>query len=245
VTRSALRVFMSPLEVGERPLSQSVFRYVVRVHRLRPGDRFVAFDPEAQLEADAELTRVSRYEARCRLTGPKPARRVSALRATLMQGLGKGSKPDRVVRDATALGVEELVFVETEHTIVRPGVGGAERADRWRSISLESARQCGRGDVPRIEGPIELASALARLVGRGGPRLCLRAGAATRLHDALEQWEPSQPITLLVGPEGGLGGRELSRANECGFTLVSLGPFVLRTETAATAALGALAARIR
>jgi 16S rRNA (uracil1498-N3)-methyltransferase len=244
VEKRALRVFVTPLQEGEHELEHGPLHYVTRVHRLRAGDRFTAFDPVARMEADGELLEVHRRGARCRLGPPRAAREVSALELTLVQALGRGDRPDRVVRDATALGATSIVLAETQHSVPQPGERGEGRSRRWQSIAIEAARQCGRGDLPRIEGPIGLDAALGSVAERIGPKLCLQAGADLSLRDALATWQPTTPITLLIGPEGGLSEAELDQARAAGFVLTSLGRFVLRTETAATAALGAIASRL-
>jgi 16S rRNA (uracil1498-N3)-methyltransferase len=237
-----LRVFLPELRAGETDVDPEATRYLARVHRLRPGDSFVAFDPRARLEATAVLLDTRRGRARVRLGAPRPAERISPLEVTLIQALGKGCKPDQVVRDATALGVSELLLVESSRTVVRLGSRGPGRRSRLETIAIEAARQSGRGDLPRITGPLPLQAALDRAQGR---RIVLRPDADDSLEAALAGWDPGSPITLLIGPEGGLGSEELDRARACGFSAARFGPFVLRTETAATAALGVLVARLR
>jgi 16S rRNA (uracil1498-N3)-methyltransferase len=239
-----LRVFLGPLSAGEARLEGAQFRYVARVHRLRPGDELVAFDPEARLETRARVVEVGRHHAVCCLEAPGPARLVSPVRLTLVQCVGKGEKPDRVVRDATALGATTIVLATSSRTVVRLDARSEARQRRWQRLALDAARQSQRGDVPSVEGPIPLRQALDDVAGRGGSRLCLEARAAVSVDEALRAWQPETPLTVLVGPEGGLTEAELGLAELAGFRLVRLGPFVLRTETAATAILGAVAARM-
>jgi 16S rRNA (uracil1498-N3)-methyltransferase len=233
---------LSPISEGELELDRRQAHYLCHVHRLGPGDRFVAFDPLGQIEADAELIRIGSRQARCRLGGVRAARLVSELNVTLWQALGKGDRVDQVVRDATALGARRLVVVETTHASLRLGDGRERRAERWRTIAIEAARQSGRGDLPELVGPVGLEPALAELGPAGGRRLCLELGAPRTLGEALRGWRHREPLTALIGPEGGLCPDELARVRGSGFDLVSLGPFTLRTETAATALMGALVA---
>jgi 16S rRNA (uracil1498-N3)-methyltransferase len=237
-----VRVALSPLAEGEVELDRRQAHYLCHVHRLGVGSRFVAFDPVGRIEADAELTGIGPRKARCRLGAVRPARLVSSLEVTLWQALGKGDRVDQVVRDATALGAKRLVVVETAHATPQPRDAGARRCERWRTIAVEAARQSGRGDLPEIAGPMTLEQALRTLDDGGDLRLCLGVDAPRSLGEALRGWRPSEPLTALVGPEGGLSSVEVEQALGHGFGLVSLGPFTLRTETAATALLGALAA---
>ena len=235
-----VRVYLADLALGERVLDDAASRYLLRVHRLEEGDAFVGFDPEARLEADGQIVDVR--ARRVRLDEPRPASHSSKLAVTLLQAFGKGDKIERVVRDATALGVERVCVVDTERSVVR--VDDAERADgkrrRWRTIAVESARQSGRGDLPELDGPLPLAKALARL--NVEKKLCLDAAANVSLARALDGWHGERSLAVLVGPEGGLSAEELAIAERHGFERVRLGPLVLRTETAATALLGALIA---
>jgi 16S rRNA (uracil1498-N3)-methyltransferase len=224
------------LAAGERELAPGPARYLTRVHRLAPQDRFLAFDPEKRLEADAEVLAVGR-RVTVRLGPTRQATAVPARPVTVIQAAGKGGKVDAVVRDATELGATSVVVVVTERSVrQQPGSGSLAR---WRRVALESARQCGRGDVPAIAGPTTLAAALPFA---SGTRLLLAVGAETGFGEALRGLAPTEPVTLAIGPEGGFGPGEMELALRHGFAPASLGRFVLRTETACAAALGALAA---
>jgi 16S rRNA (uracil1498-N3)-methyltransferase len=234
VKRAALRVPFPLTEAGLFPLSAEAATYVTRVHRLAIGDAFLAFDPERAVEADAELVEVTKRGAVARIAviravSVRPSRRV-----TLIQGSCKGDKMDGIVRDATELGVTRIIPAITARSVARPD---AARADRWRRIAVEAARQCGRGDAPILDAPITLADALANFEGAA---LCLDPTATTTLGACLHVVAAATNVTILVGPEGGLDDDELDAAARAGFTRVRLGGLVLRTETVCAAVLGAL-----
>lgn len=213
-----------------------------RVHRLRDGDHFVAFDPEARVEADVEILAAS-GAVRCRVGALRPSTKVSRTGLTLLQVMGKGDKPDQVIRDATVLGAERVVLLESSRGVVRvPEERSESRRARWRSVALEAARQSGRGDVPSIEGPSSFDAALALAAAGPAHRVVLLPGAPVGLLGALGDWRPGNALFVLVGPEGGFDAGEEQRALDAGFVAVSLGELVLRTETAAVAALGVIAA---
>jgi 16S rRNA (uracil1498-N3)-methyltransferase len=111
-------------------------------------------------------------------------------------------------------------------------------------VAIESARQSGRGDVPELVGPLALDEAIRAHAPGDALKLCLVPDATTSMARALGGWNPSRRIVLLVGPEGGLSFDEIASANQAGFVPTSLGPLVLRTELAATAALGALLGKL-
>lgn len=191
------------------------------------------------MEAEATLVEVNAEGAFCEVGELQPSN-YRPLPVTLLQGLAKGMKPELTLRDATALGVERVVFIATEHAVVQlVGERKTGRAERWRRIAAEAARQSGRGNLPRVEGPLSLEDGLARV--EQSRRIVLVPGAPPLLA-RLGPWRPEESVALLVGPEGGLSSKEVSRATDAGFVSASLGALVLRTELAAPAALGALVA---
>jgi 16S rRNA (uracil1498-N3)-methyltransferase len=235
-----LRVPIVPIRAGEQALDEATARYVTRVHRLRQGDTFEAFDPLARLEADAQVIAVGR-SVRCVLDSPRTARLVATRRVTLLQAIGKGDRFEQVVRDATALGATRIVAVQSERTVVRLAERAGGRRERWHTVALQAARQSGRGDLPVIEGPAPLEQAF-ELGGDPAIRVCLEPAAERALGDVIHDWVADCELVLLIGPEGGLAKAEIERAAGAGFLPVRLCRFVLRTETAAAAALGAVAA---
>jgi 16S rRNA (uracil1498-N3)-methyltransferase len=122
------------------------------------------------------------------------------------------------------------------------GERATRRRERWRAVALDAARQSGRGDVPEIEGPRPLADVVGAFGSSPATKLCLDPSATEPFARALPS--PQKPVVLLVGPEGGLSDDELAVADRAGFSRVRLGPFVLRTELAGPAALGALLALV-
>ena len=233
------RVPLSGLEAGERTLDAKTERYLCDILRLRAGDVFLAFDPDAQREADATLLAIS-AGTRCMIGATRPAARASDTGIVLVQALGKGDKTEQVVRSATALGVAEVHLVESARSVARAGDRGDAKRARLESIALDAARQSGRGDVPRIAGPHALERELEAWRSVPAIKLCLVPGAAHSLRSLTRAWSLGSPIALLIGPEGGLAPDELAAAEEVGFVAASFGELVLRTEIAGVAALGAL-----
>jgi len=227
------RAPLSPLGAGEQQLPRELGGYLVRVLRLRAGDTFLLFDPEAGTEADAELLRD--IPAIVRVGEPRPAARVTRRELVLLQGFAKGDKPEQVLRAAVALGASSVAFVRTERS-----VAGAElRHERLRAVMLDAARQCGRGDLPTLLGLVELTEAVG---AARGLLLHMDPNAPESLVDALRTAPRDRAITLAVGPEGGFAAAEVAALVAAGFVAVRLAPFVLRTELAAVAALSVVAA---
>lgn len=237
-----VRVAVAGLEAGELELDAGASHYLVHVHRLAPGARFVAFDPERAVEADAELVSASERRTLCRVGSPRAARVVAAGSVTLLQGVGKADKMEQVVRDATALGVARIVPVECARSIVRlrESGRGRERSQRWRKIAVEAARQCGRGDVPALDEPLDVAAALRAYAPEHALRWLCDPRATLSLNEALASFSPELKTLVFVGPEGGFDVHEHALACEASLTPVRLGPLTLRTETAALVVCAAL-----
>jgi 16S rRNA (uracil1498-N3)-methyltransferase len=227
------RAPIHPLVPGEQTLVKELGSYLVKVLRLRAGDSFTLFDPEARTEADAELLRD--IPAVVKVGELRAAPRASQRDIALLQGLAKGDKPEQVLRAAVALGATSVTFVRTERSVV-----GAElREERLRAVMLDAARQCGRGDLPELSPLVSLERALQASDGLG---VLLDPNAEQSLVELLRSVAPSQPMALAVGPEGGFSEAESQRLRAAGFQPVRLAPFVLRTELAAVAALSVVAA---
>ncbi len=223
-----IRVPMDGLEAGERDLDPEQARYVVRVHRLRAGDRFVAFDPKRAIECDAELVSARRV----RLGEPRAAAALSRA-ITWIHGCPKGDKADAIVRDATELGATRILFVHTARIVAKPPVS---RVERWARIAREAARQCGRGDSPDVALRTRFEDALDEADAE--TRVCLDPRGAP-LRDVLSRARGS--LAFAAGPEGGLTDGEVEAATKRGFTTCKLGALVMRTETVPAAVLGAVA----
>jgi 16S rRNA (uracil1498-N3)-methyltransferase len=143
---------------------------------------------------------------------------------------------DLVVQKATELGVTTLAPLLTERSVVRlDAAQAARKSEHWRAIALAACEQSGRNRPPRLLPPAPLGEFLR--AGGAATKLLLSPAAALRL---AEVPRPAGEVQVLIGPEGGLTDEEQARAQAAGFLGVRLGPRVLRTETAAIAALALL-----
>ncbi len=213
-------------------------RHMRTVLRLGPGDLVVAADGRGRdytvrLEALDEA-------ASGTILGVAATRAESPLAVTLLQGVPKGERMEAIVRAATELGVARVKPVLADRTIVRLDPSRwRERARRWQRVAREAAKQCGRAVVPDVDAPRALADGLAE--AREELRLCLWEGQApplTTLLGALGR--PPGTAAILVGPEGGLARREVDAARALGWSPASIGPRILRTETAGPAVIAIL-----
>lgn len=243
-----VRVFVAqPLGAGSvARLPAQAADHVTRVLRLRPGALLTVFDGRGG-EYDAELLAAGRGTAEVRVGAHHAVERESPLQITLLQGLARGEKMDWIVQKATELGVGVIVPLATERSVVQLEAGRAERrASHWQAVAIAACEQSGRNRVPRVEAPLPLAAVcepgpepLRRWILVPGADCPLAAAAAAAAADGIGVGVACE---LLVGPEGGLSDAEVALAVRRGFVPVSLGPRVLRTETAGIAAISMLQA---
>lgn len=219
-----------PLSLGEHELPEQTAHYMARVLRLDVGAQVQVFDGSGD-EFIANLTRVGKKSVTVQLTEKIAGLAESPLKIHLGQGLSKGERMDWAIQKATELGVTEITPLLTEHCEVRLNKERAEkRLEHWQQVAISACEQCGRSRVPVIHPMQKLAtwteSQAAEL------KLVLHPQAQPFAHYAAPK-----DLALLIGPEGGLSVGEIEQALSQGFQAVSLGPRVLRTETAPIAAL--------
>ncbi len=229
---------------SEHRLSRGATEHVLRVLRMRAGDAVTLFDGRGG-EYEARLLRTEKVSAVVAVGDHLAVERESPLAITLLQGLARGEKMDWIVQKATELGVARIVPVVVERSVVRVAESGRtdRKREHWCAVAAAACEQCGRNQLPRIEAPMALPAALA-LADPAGLRLLLSPGAAATLAACARPGRTAGPAApaaaLFVGPEGGLEDAEAQAALRLGFHAVRFGPRVLRTETAAIAALAAL-----
>jgi 16S rRNA (uracil1498-N3)-methyltransferase len=212
--------------------------YLLHVLRLEEGDALEVFDGQGRA-----------FEARVAQVGPEAvrvtlgaARQAPPRRAvSVLQGLPKGDKLEWVLQKGTELGATAFHPVATLRSVVKLEPKRAEeRTARWTKIVEEAARQCRRDDVPRMATPAPLLDA-ARALSPGTVVLVLdEEESAVPLGEAFRAAGPGTPVALVVGPEGGLAREEVDALKKVGARPVTLGARILRTETAALAALAVM-----
>ncbi len=219
----------------EAELPQTAGEHVTRVLRLRIGAAITLFDGLGG-EWSAQITSIARTNVRARCIEHSAVERESPLTITLLQSLARGEKMDWVIQKATELGVARIIPLTAERSVVQID---DERAPRrlahWQAVAASACEQSGRNRLPVISGPLAFAAACN--ADLPSARLVLDPEASRPLASALGD---ETQVAVLIGPEGGLTTTELDGAQHSGFVSVSLGPRVLRTETAAVAALTAI-----
>jgi len=247
------RFFVSPecLRGGSVSLTGSLGRQLSRVLRLRPSDHIVLLD-DSGWAYEVELDRVTRGLTTGHIVGAWEPRTEPPARLVLYQALPKGRKFDWILQKGTELGVSTFVPLVTERCVRGRGKRDeGHKLARWRRIVAEAAEQSGRAHLPRVlqvtpfaeacEGRPSDALALMASVGDEAVPLSKALGS---LKDAAPHLRVAAPhlreVRLYVGPEGGFAPREVALARDAGIVLVSLGPRILRTETAGLVALSAV-----
>jgi 16S rRNA (uracil1498-N3)-methyltransferase len=209
-------------------------RYLMRALRLRLGDTITLFDGSGG-EYAAEIVRAEQSSVDVQTGAFLDCSTESTLHIRLVQGISKGDRMDTVVRQATELGASRISPVLSQYSVVRlDDKKAAKRRDHWQKIAQSACEQCCRNNVPDVNEVRTLNAWHDENSGGTETRLILIPDATTTLSSISR---PESGVSLLVGPEGGFSGLELERAIEGGFTPISLGPRILRTETAATAAI--------
>lgn len=208
---------------------------VCHVLRLKPGDGIVALDG-AGSEFDVTLTSVGR-EVLGRVVAKRQATGEPDVQIALFQGLLAREKFEWVLQKGTEVGVARFVPVQTERTLLRARHIDDRKLVRWQRIVAEAAEQSHRGRVPQIEEAITWPQALSQLGGFDRALIASTSGKTLALNDALRpDGKTPGSIALLIGPEGGFSDAETAQARESGAVAVTLGPRILRTETAAIVA---------
>jgi 16S rRNA (uracil1498-N3)-methyltransferase len=202
-------------------------KHLSRVLRGRPGDHVSVFDGQGGC-AEAEVREVTKDRVRL-ILGEKLQSASNSLHITLAIGIPKGKTMDLVVQKAVELGVSAIQPLVTQRTIVQPGDG---KAEKWSRVALEACKQCGSNFLPEVFQPVNFESWIAG--GGGGLRMIASlAAGALPMREVMRGAESPRQVTVLVGPEGDFTAEETAAALEQGFKPVTLGPSVLRTETAA------------
>jgi 16S rRNA (uracil1498-N3)-methyltransferase len=236
-----------PLAPGARfSLPPGPARHAVRALRLTVGDAITLFNGRGG-EYAARIERIQKDEAAVSVTSFADIERESPLRVMLAQGISSGERMDYTLQKAVELGVAAIQPIAAKRSVVKlAGERADKRVAHWQGVVASACEQCGRNQVPMLAPPLTLAHWLAHALAHGRDRhpagehgrlLFLSPLAEARLADLPP---PDAQDWLVAGPEGGFEVDEIAALEAAGAIPVRLGPRVLRTETAALAALAAM-----
>lgn len=235
------RFFVPPEAIrdGGVRFSAAQAHQIARVLRLTPGDPVRVFDGTGR-EIRAALTAADPAGTAARVVEEWRRPTAPPVRITLAQVVPRGPHMDLIVAKATELGAGRIVLLEGAHSVRR----GAGRLARWRRIAVEAAEQCGRTEVPELTSLAGLVPFLAAHPP-GEPMLLLDAGdEAVPLAAVCRELAGAAALSLVVGSEGGFAPEEVARSLAAGARPAWLGPRLLRSETAALAALAVVQATL-
>ena len=213
-----------PLAVGDITLDGPEAHHLSTVRRYEPGDAVTLFNGDG-LEYPADVVAVDRKRATLRVTAVLALDREAPVRVTVASALPKGDRADYLVEKLTEVGVAHFVPLVTVRSVVVPKAGTVEKLAR---VVIEASKQCGRNRLMTVGPPTTWRDFLAR---RDGVQLVLHT-----TDGATQRGDFADGVTLAVGPEGGFAAEEIAAAIEAGRAVLSLGPRVMRVETAAVVA---------
>ena len=230
------RFFCPELNLSNKQFSlpEAVHRHAVQVLRLKKGVKISLFDGRG-LEYEATLDQVGKRESVVILGQKIESQNESPLEITLLQGISRGERMDYALQKAVELGVSKVIPVITERCNVQLSNGRAEkRLSHWQGVMVSACEQSGRSVLPELMDVMPLEE--AKMINQQSSRLVLDPLAK----QGFTTLEKQQQITLLIGPEGGLSEQEVQLLTEQGYQTVNFGPRILRTETAAVAAIAVI-----
>ena len=233
-----------PLRTGDSlALPERAARHV-QVLRLQPGDLITLFNSQGG-EFQATIERMGRSDVQVRVGTHNAVERETRRAVHLAVGMPANERMDWLVEKASELGAASITPLMAERSVLRLK---GERADKkvahWQGVAIAACEQCGRNRLPPVHAVDTLSDWLAALppASSAEPQLLLSLRAGTQpLAQAMAAYDSTTPVTLLSGPEGGLSTAEEDAALARGFLPVTLGPRVLRAETAPLAVLSLLA----
>ncbi|MBP7950312.1 MAG: 16S rRNA (uracil(1498)-N(3))-methyltransferase [Verrucomicrobiales bacterium] len=222
-------------------LDEEEAHHCTDVLRLKPGDRVVVFNGQG-VESAAEILTTGRHTVLLKThsvqkTPPPPAR------ITLCQAIPKGKNMELIIEKATELGVAEIIPVLSERTVVRLDPGEAQKKqEKWQRTAVGACKQCGQNWLPHIGLPVGMDRLLAAKPAADLLLIAAIEEGAQRLHRILAE-QPQRPGSALIciGPEGDFTPAEVGMAKSYGCQPMTLGPIILRTETAAIFSVSILA----
>ncbi|HNV88431.1 MAG TPA: 16S rRNA (uracil(1498)-N(3))-methyltransferase [Methylotenera sp.] len=218
-------------------LSENAATHATRALRLNEGDVINLFNGDG-FDYACELILVKKNEVFAKVKSSAAINNEPPLNITLLQGISSGDRMDYTIQKAVELGITHIQPIATERSVVKLSAERAEkRVEHWQNVVISACEQCGRATIPIVSAPKTLANWLAANPQATSMRVLLNPIGAKRL---AEMAKPDGEIQLLIGAEGGLSNTEIDTAISHGFQSVILGPRILRTETAALAAMSVM-----
>jgi len=239
---------------GDTPVSIDIIgtdvNHIKNVLRMSEGENILLCDSKG-VEYMCIISDITQERIAAKIITVNAVSSEPSVPVFLFQGVPKGDKMELIVQKCVELGISGVIPVVTEHTVVKFGTNAdrEKKQVRWQRISLEAAKQCGRGIVPSVLVPADFDKAV-EMASEGAFKDYLKIipyenEQHVSLRDVLiekkaEVLGERKGICIFIGPEGGFSKKEVERAVEAGFITVTLGKRILRTETAGLATVAAV-----
>lgn len=216
-------------------------KHITKVLRLQEKSILILCDGEG-FDYVARLSEVSNDVLTLDIIEKKPCNAEPTLKVTVFQGVPKGTKMEYIIEKCTELGVDTIVPVVTERTVVKfdEKDGGKKKLDRWRKIAAESVKQCARGAIPQIQDIYDIKETEGLIKCLDLVIVAYENEKETSLKEVLTKNKSVSSIGIFIGPEGGFDKTEIEFLSSLGVKTVTLGNRILRTETAGQAVLSAI-----
>ena len=213
--------------------------HISRVLRLKCGDEIEVCDKN-KTDYKCSIAEISKTEVLANIIEKQDNNNESPIDITLYQGVPKGEKMDDIVRKCVELGVKKIVPVVMKRTVVKVK-SPYPKTQRWERIILEAAKQCKRGIIPEISEPISFNDMLTAVSGDDNLNILPYENEdKTTLKEVLKNNSQLKKINIIIGPEGGFDDEEIEKSQENEIFTVTLGPRIMRCETAPIAAVSAV-----
>ncbi|MBR1822588.1 MAG: 16S rRNA (uracil(1498)-N(3))-methyltransferase [Clostridia bacterium] len=224
--------YIEPPVDGFAALPAEEAKHASKVLRLRPGDEICAMDGAGR-RWRGEIAATDGGGVTARLLEELPSNEAQA-RVTVYEGLPKADKLDFIAQKLTELGAARLVPVRMARCVVKlDAKDGAKRRERLEKIAREATKQCGRGLPLEISAPLDWSAALSQMQSHDALLIPWEDARGTRVKDVCAALPEARDIGIVIGPEGGMSPQEVAAMRAVGGRTVTLGPRILRTETAA------------
>ena len=231
----------SPLVVGSSiQLSESAAAHATRALRLNVGDSATVFNGDG-FDYTCTLTEIKKQAVFAVINNAKKVTNESPLNITLLQAISSGDRMDFTIQKAVELGVAHIQPFMSQRSMVKLSNERAEkRTEHWQNIAISACEQSGRAVVPVVNAPVNISQLFAQLNQLQEADACKITLAPNATSTLKTMPKPSGNIYLLIGAEGGLSDEEIALSISHGFQSIQLGARILRTETAALAAIATL-----
>lgn len=221
-------------------LSENAAAHATRALRLNVGDGAIVFNGDG-FDYECELTSIKKNTVIAQITAANQVSNESPLRITLLQAISSGDRMDFTIQKAVELGVTSIQPITSQRSVVKLSAERAEkRTEHWQNIAISACEQSGRAIVPAVSAPLSFSHLFAHLAKTPEPNDCKITLAPDATQHLSSMAKPNGNIYLLIGAEGGFTDEEITLSIAHGFQAIQLGARVLRTETAALAAISAM-----